>query len=94
MTPVSTCPKCGAPIYMPTGGNGTQLPMAQHTCMCRFNSNPVKELTDMEMLTGMQSFLDWNRGLEKPFVQITNEYYVFEKAVEIYKAILRKAQEK
>ena len=42
MTPVSTCPKCGAPIYMPTGGNGTQLPMAQHTCMCRFDTHPAK----------------------------------------------------
>ena len=79
MTPVSTCPKCGAPIYMPTGGSGTQLPIAQHTCMCRFEAHPSKDLTDEEIL----DICPPNHS------DMMNEAYT----IEFARAILRKAQE-
>ena len=53
-------------------------------------TNPVKELTDEEMMKAEYEFMYWNRSLAKPLVEIAYELGVFKQAV----AILRKAQEK
>jgi len=35
MNQVSVCPKCGAPIYMPSDWHGElPVPMASHACTC------------------------------------------------------------
>lgn len=49
-----------------------------------------KDLTDEEMMKAEYEFLNWNRSLDKPLVEIAYELGVFKKAI----AILRKAQEK
>jgi predicted nucleic-acid-binding Zn-ribbon protein len=36
---ISTCPKCGSPIYGEKSVTNGDFPVVQHTCDCRFKNN-------------------------------------------------------
>jgi len=39
-TVAGTCPKCGAPIYVPSNWNAVTPPPTEYTCSCRFGPPP------------------------------------------------------
>lgn len=41
MKQVSTCPHCGAPIYMPNTFKAKQIPAPTYTCQCHLKVGPA-----------------------------------------------------